>query len=243
MLAVKVTLLLIFQIFVKVNGDPVRNNVANLSIPSNFVSNCTASCVVSCPKGWEKFEGHCYLWSQDEKSWLEAEDTCQSHGGHLASMKDKKTYDFVLGKGARIWIGGTDRVEEGKWVWTDCSPWDYTQGWKKGEPNSYDGDEDCIEMSFRENSLIRTMTDQTGFVGEAIQKMNPFHGWNDEVCSRKQKYVCNMKICSGSFRWRFKLDKVRPPKKRDYLRIFPNMGGGSSQFPKPLFKKIAIKRP
>ena len=202
MLVLEVTLLLNFQIFVKVKGDPVKNNSTNLPIPSIFGTNCTGSCVVSCPEGWEKFEGHCYLWSKDEKSWLEAEEACQSHGGHLASVKDKKTYDFVLGKGARIWIGGTDRVEEGKWVWTDCTAWDYNQGWKSGEPNSYDGDEDCVEMSYTENSLIRTMTDQTGFVGEAIQwtsqKMNPFHGWNDEVCSRKQKYVCTMRVCSGS---------------------------------------------
>ena len=38
--------------------------------------------------------------------------------------------------------------------------------------------------------------------------MNPFHGWNDEMCSRKQKYVCNLKICSGNSCWCLGLDTV-----------------------------------
>ena len=49
-----------------------------------------------CPEGWEKFEGHCYHWSGDEKNWLEAEKTCQKHGGHLVSVTDKRIYDFVV---------------------------------------------------------------------------------------------------------------------------------------------------
>ena len=105
--------------------------------------------MVLCPVGWEEFEGHCYLWSDDEKDWLEAEETCQSHGGHLASVTDKKIYDFAVRKGMAVWIGGTYKAEEGKWVWTDCNAWDFNSGWRLDQSmtDQYEK-EDCLELYY-----------------------------------------------------------------------------------------------
>ena len=150
MLPLQLTLLLVSQILAKVQGDlqTEKGNFTNLSSPPDFGSNCTATCVVLCPEGWEKFEGHCYLWSDDKKNWLEAEETCQNHGGHLASVTDRKIYDFVVQKGVRVWIGGTDKDVEGKWAWTDCSAWDYDSGWRLDQTNQ-DEKEDCLELYYK----------------------------------------------------------------------------------------------
>ncbi|XP_041363357.1 echinoidin-like [Gigantopelta aegis] len=48
----------------------------------------------------------------------------------------------------RMWIGLTDVLKEGSFVWTDGSTLDWTN-WAKGEPNSYGGDEDCVLQTDR----------------------------------------------------------------------------------------------
>uniref|UniRef100_A0A8C3HBN9 C-type lectin domain-containing protein n=1 Tax=Chrysemys picta bellii TaxID=8478 RepID=A0A8C3HBN9_CHRPI len=42
----------------------------------------------SCPRGWLLFQGNCYGYFPQEKTWMEAEAECQHHwhGTHLASI-------------------------------------------------------------------------------------------------------------------------------------------------------------
>ena len=56
------------------------------------------------------------------------------------------------------WIGGRrDPGNPDKWIWSDGTPWDYSN-WASGEP--YDnGGEDCVELGFGNNI-----------------------GWNDQNC-------------------------------------------------------------
>ena len=47
--------------------------------------------------------------------------------GRLHSQED---YDAVLDVAEQdwaVWIGGSDREEEGKWTWTDGTPWDWNK--------------------------------------------------------------------------------------------------------------------
>ena len=200
----QLSLLLIVHILVTVSGKP-------RSIPSHIRSNCAASCVVSCPEGWQKFQDQCFLWSKNEKNWLEAEKACQSHGGHLASVTDEEIHGYVMRKGLRVWIGGTDEAEKGKWVWADCSAWGF-ESWLKvpidavGSVAQYLGlyaqneDEHCVEIFYKEMNLFRGWYNQSkisGAVQELTQKVNLLHGWNDQSCAHKQQYVCSKKICSG----------------------------------------------
>ena len=46
-----------------------------------------------------------------------------------------------------VWLGGTDKIKEGTWSWTDGSPFEFTN-WSRGEPNNWkiepnEPDEDC----------------------------------------------------------------------------------------------------
>ena len=54
------------------------------------------------------------------------------------------------------WIGGTDQITEGAWVWLDGPTAFYAAGesvdgayvgWGSDEPNSFFGDEDCISLT------------------------------------------------------------------------------------------------
>ena len=44
-----------------------------------------------------------------------------------------------------FWLGARDDIIEGIWMWSaDGSVLNYTD-WNPGEPNNYDGNEDCLE--------------------------------------------------------------------------------------------------
>ena len=85
--------------------------------------------------------------------------------------------------------------------WTDCSAWDFNSGWRNDQTK--DEKEDCLEMYYKEINPARTLTDQTGVLGQGIQwmsqKLSLLHGWNDALCSQNQRYVCKKKICPGDF--------------------------------------------
>ena len=58
------------------------------------------------------------------------------------------------------WIGGLrDPLNPDIWIWSDGTPWDYSN-WAPGEPNDLGG-EDCVEIGLRNIS-----------------------GWNDQSCSK-----------------------------------------------------------
>ena len=145
---------------------------------TDYGSNCEASCVVSCPSGWERKGDRCYIWSNDWndwKNWFEAEETCKSHGGHLASVTDQHIHDYMMGKTNIHWIGGFLGNEESSWAWSDCSEWVFDSGWKEGEPNFVDS-EKCVEYRYFWH---------TG------------NGWNNDHCDNMKLFVCSKRICSG----------------------------------------------
>ena len=51
-----------------------------------------------CAQGYSFFNGNCYKWSSARKTWTEAEATCHSEGGHLASVHSEDENKFVTGK-------------------------------------------------------------------------------------------------------------------------------------------------
>ena len=62
-------------------------------------------------------------------SWVAAELECMRRGGHLPSIHSQQDYDALDALEIRdwaSWIGANDREEEGRWAWTDGSPWDWS---------------------------------------------------------------------------------------------------------------------
>ena len=150
-----------------------------------YGSNCESSCVTSCLPGWERVGDRCYFWSKEKKNWFEAEETCKSYHGHLASVTNQSIHDYMMSKNEQVWIGSTDL--NGEWVWTDCSFWDFLSGWKWGEPSgrhSHNGvPEDCMEY-------LQTAEEWTG------RYYKYSYLWNDNWCYRQQEFVCSQEICA-----------------------------------------------
>ena len=137
-----------------------------------------------CEENWEKNGGSCFYWSKKYLKWTEAEEFCSEKGGHLVSVISNATNEYILRKiesmprdikamlqiQRQIWIGGNDKEEEGEWVWTDSSPWKFTN-WGPNQPNNYSG-QDCL-----------------------IYFVN--FGWNDFYCNKKQRFICRTEKQSG----------------------------------------------
>lgn len=83
-----------------------------------------------CPQQRDKFEhllpykDQCLqlMTGNDSKQWLYAHQDCLLQGGDLLEITDAEMQKFVMSKlydisQFDIWLGVTDSVVEGKWVW------------------------------------------------------------------------------------------------------------------------------
>lgn len=86
--------------------------------------------------------------------WNEAQQYCESQGGHLAIIRDEATQqaiaELIQGGRARYLLGSSDAENEGDWKWLDGSSLTYTH-WGNDEPNNYDGNEDYLIMDSNGN--------------------------------------------------------------------------------------------
>ena len=96
------------------------------------------SCLLGCPAGYTFYDhtGKCYkaVWNGGGILRSDAQKECAAEGGHLASIHDAKTNEFLLGLiQVRSYIGGI--YENGQWKWSDGSAWDY-ENWRAGDPKN-----------------------------------------------------------------------------------------------------------
>jgi hypothetical protein len=102
--------------------------------------------------------GACYFADGAERSWSGARASCEARGvgWDLVAIGDAEENAFVLSTtGYEAWIGATDLVREGSWLWVDeADPFFEVDAdadsarftnWSGGEPNDYD-DSDCLRI-------------------------------------------------------------------------------------------------
>ena len=106
-----------------------------------------------------------YTFHDGPANWDTAEDTCVAAGGHLASVHSQANADafhtLVSDHGAgTAWLGFTDSVEEGTFIWADGSSNSDYANWASGEPNEWGGEqasehtENRSQSSFYETDCI-----------------------------------------------------------------------------------------
>ena len=112
-----------------------------------------------------------YTLSSGILSWSDAKAACQSVGKQLASVQSAAQNALLRSKasGVGCWIGGTDPVYEGAWVWSPSnSPISYTN-WANGEP----GGGFCMAIQ-----------------GDGY--------WNGADCASRKRYLCQSCTASGT---------------------------------------------
>lgn len=74
-------------------------------------------------------------------TWTEADNNCKTLGGYLVTVTSQHVNNRLLEmlrekSQAKLWIGCSDLVEEGKWRWSNPLAHRIRfKGWRYGEPN------------------------------------------------------------------------------------------------------------
>ncbi|XP_028395191.1 uncharacterized protein LOC114519267 isoform X2 [Dendronephthya gigantea] len=133
----------------------------------------------SCQDGWRFYNKHCYKHFTTRRSWGAAQYDCSKYGADLVSIHDDREQDFLMyyyqdRSQFSLWTGLNDRDVERGYRWVDNSPVDYIN-WEDGEPNDYNGRENCVEMKSKSGR------------------------WNDLYCTNNLEYMCKKNIeCSSA---------------------------------------------
>ncbi|XP_036959345.1 galactose-specific lectin nattectin-like [Acanthopagrus latus] len=130
------------------------------------------SAAAACPPGWSLFGSRCFIVETRKLTMAEAELNCIRLGGNLASIHNVNEYNWIRGivrraSGSDVWawIGLSDAIQEGKWLWTDGSRFVFSH-WARNEPNNKAGKEHCTHINYEGDN------------------------WNDFTCDSKLASVC-----------------------------------------------------
>lgn len=112
-----------------------------------------------------------HLLCGSRRSWIDAHIGCRQRGGRLVVLETPEENATVSARvreftEVQFWLGLSDSLTEGTWLWTDGSTLAY-DAWASGEPNDAGGSEDCGQGNFRNE-------------GE----------WNDGYCGSRLPFVC-----------------------------------------------------
>ena len=163
-----------------------------ITIASIFIVRfCSATQVASdipdhtCPIGWTQFNEACYQFFDEDRSWEDAEATCQyNFGSHLVSIHNNRENRFVteLSQSSsdpyfNLWSGMTKPAQMKKYVWTDGSPVSFANF--KYSPRVYQNDHVCVRIYLDHWS---------------------FGKWDETPwCFGKNKFICKLRLAVGEF--------------------------------------------
>ncbi|KAL3862494.1 hypothetical protein ACJMK2_008454 [Sinanodonta woodiana] len=126
-----------------------------------------------CLNGWLHHGHSCYHISRDCITWADAYKVCTIIGeganGRLVEIEDSDEAYFIEHQVQLMndifWIGATDVMNEGKFIWMTSKNTVTTAHWSPGQPDGYNIDENCIQIWSNGK-------------------------WNDAPCSGQIRYIC-----------------------------------------------------
>ena len=87
--------------------------------------------------------------------WFEAKDSAENLGGQLVvinNLSAQETIASLLLENDTAWIGGTDLVVEGTWVWHNGADWLYSN-WGPGQPDT-SAISDYAQITYENNNIF-----------------------------------------------------------------------------------------
>ncbi|XP_071490718.1 uncharacterized protein [Diadema antillarum] len=142
--------------------------------PQSFPISATTLEGPPCPTGYvQGFEGFCYKFATEIKSWTDARADCRAEtNSDLVEIQSAEKNEYITNMTASAphWIGLYDAANEGDWRWgSDCMTPTFVS-WASGEPgNGLIPQEDCAAIN--------------GISGE----------WSDLSCDMILSYVCEIR--------------------------------------------------
>ncbi|XP_062579360.1 perlucin-like protein, partial [Saccostrea cucullata] len=123
--------------------------------------------VKACPDNWICFENICYLFSEAKTTFDAAKVICNRAGAYI--LEDQTPWERSLTKAkgyTHMWIGATDILKEGVYVYESTGSIVTNGDWVKGQPGG-GRNENCVA---------------------ALKSSN--WQWHDYSCDHEFDYVC-----------------------------------------------------
>ncbi|KAK2810631.1 hypothetical protein Q5P01_000378 [Channa striata] len=185
------------QIFKNENETMTKNLQTLKDEKESMRKNLTDETCLKCEEGWEHHGPTCYYFSTNRSSWNQSREECRGRGGDLVQIDSREEQTFLEEKlrekmneaEDKFWIGLTDSVKEGKWLWVDGSELNTSLTfWSKNEQNKEPDDwkeqnpdgEDCVRM---------------GEKGGAVD----LKCWFDKSCNEPHRRICEKAAQTGRY--------------------------------------------
>ncbi|KAL3861561.1 hypothetical protein ACJMK2_007589 [Sinanodonta woodiana] len=130
----------------------------------------------SCPAAWIQHGDSCYHFSHDKESWGEAFTFCKILGGYLVEIGTEGEAKYIENQvnmfNDKYWVGASDVLVEGEYIWmTSMTNVSYAN-WGPGQPDNSGTNENCVEIWTSKE-------------------------WNDGPCSNTVRYICESDMRLG----------------------------------------------
>ena len=133
---------------------------------------------VTCDDGWQRFNGHCYMFVNQRNTWDHALSYCEARSSYLLEITSDKEYEFVETELERLyrkydshtyWTGGTNRQSQGTFLYHHSGEPVPNKYWTPGQPWPRRGNERCVGMYYSNSE---------------------YAGLYDGSCSNSIRFVC-----------------------------------------------------
>ncbi|KAG9486701.1 hypothetical protein GDO78_006860 [Eleutherodactylus coqui] len=108
-----------------------------------------ANQATKCPFGWTPHDSSCYKHITEQKAtWITAARICrEQHHARLVDIFSKQQMDWLWNFSGRksFWIGLNDRVNNGKWEWSNGEKAAYSN-WKRSPPRRSRKGRNCVSV-------------------------------------------------------------------------------------------------
>ncbi|KAK6477360.1 CD209 antigen-like protein E isoform X1 [Huso huso] len=133
----------------------------------------------ACPLNWVEFNGKCYYFSPDTMDWNSSRASCVSMGADLVIIESEAEQVFIHSQMGQIrgyfWIGLSDEVTEGEFLWVDNTLLNITY-WKGKEPDN--------------KATVNSKVDSNADCAVIDYKGAPLQSWGDTLCPVPIRRVC-----------------------------------------------------
>ncbi|XP_067654674.1 galactose-specific lectin nattectin-like [Haliotis asinina] len=118
-----------------------------------------------CDDVWTVAGMSCYFKATTRKTFPDARLACENMGALMASTNSENENRLIKKKfGSGFWIGGSDEIQEGRWIWPDGQPITLNF-WAEGQPDNGTFDHCMEQWGYKE-------------------------GWNDGPCMFPLTFLC-----------------------------------------------------
>jgi hypothetical protein len=124
----------------------------------------------ACSSGWTSYSSACYYFESSSSTYTAAQSACEALDSRasLACVNSATENDWLASEAdtnglSGAWIGYTDSVSEGTWVWEDSTCTSSYENWDTNEPNG----DDCAKLQVGSDT-----------------------SWKDRPCTSTYGYIC-----------------------------------------------------